>query len=135
MKVKLSVFYESKYWTGLFEETYGNKMRVAKTIFYKEPSLQEILDFIFFRYKYLQWTSSVEADMHKVIVNPKRRQRQISKDSKKLTISTKSQIALQELYLKNKEVCKKNKSDAKKLQQKEVFALKQIKKKQKHKGR
>lgn len=110
-------------------------MRVAKTIFYKEPSLQEILDFIFFRYKYLQWTSSVEADMHKVIVNPKRRQRQISKDSKKLTISTKSQIALQELYLKNKEVCKKNKSDAKKLQQKEVFALKQIKKKQKHKGR
>lgn len=134
MKIRLVVFYDKTYWTGIFEQIDHEQLTVSKIIFHQEPSDQEIYDFILHQYKTLRFSPSVEAKSKQASQNLKRRQREAAKEMNCLK-STKAQAVLKLAYETNKIAKKEKIRHSKKLRQERQFVLKQQKKKQKHRGR
>lgn len=133
---KLSVFFENPFWVGLFENTDDNKLSVCKVTFGSEPRDTEIYSFILKNYYKLKFSPSVENIIFQRKLNPKRMQREIKKQQQNITaVSTKSQIALQLQHAEFKSESKANRRKKKIEEEKRKFALKQNKKKEKHKGR
>lgn len=132
---KLTVFFDNPFWVGVFERIEENKLSVCKVVFGAEPKDYEVYDFVLKNYNNLQFSSSVNVDIKSEHTNPKRLQREARKESQKLGIGTKSQIALsiqrEELKIERK-ILTKEKREAEKQRK---FELKQEKRKQKHRGK
>ena len=135
MKVECQVFYEDNHWLALFQETDDQQMRVSKMIFYKELQDQKLFELITRSYQKLKFTPSVEVINKTKKINPKRMKREIMKQSLQLRTSTKAQAAFQQNYLQQKTLKKKQQKSLKKIQQDNRFALKQLKKKRKKRGK
>src|SRR5699024_11180171 len=111
--MELSIFHDGQFFIGLIEYKYDNKSKFAKHTFGSEPDDEEILIFI---EKYLlilieNTQTSVRTKRRKQRVNPKRQQRQVSKEQKKPKDLTKAQLALKkEQELKKKQSKKRNKA-------------------------
>lgn len=135
MKIECVVFYEGNHWLALFQEIDGHQMRVSKMIFYKEPQDQKLFELITRGYQRLKFTPSVEVINETKKINPKRMKREIMKQSLQLRTSTKAQEAFQQNYLQQKMLKKKQQKNLKELQQNNRFALKQLKKKRKKRGK
>ena len=132
---KLTVFFDNPFWVGVFERIEENKLSVCKVVFGAEPKDYEVYDFVLKNYNNLQFSSSVNVDIKSEHTNSKRLQREARKESQKLGIGTKSQIALsiqrEELKIERK-ILTKEKREAEKQRK---FELKQEKRKQKHRGK
>jgi len=76
---KLKVFFDGPFWTGVFEHTENKKLSVCKITFGDEPKGCEIYDFILQNHYRLKFSPSVEVFVNEVKKNPKRRQKEISK--------------------------------------------------------
>lgn len=133
--VKLTVYFEEPFWVGIFERIDDGKLSVAKVTFGAEPKDYEVQDFVNRQYFHLKFSPSVEVMVKQDVVNPKRRQRQVRKQSQVSGLGTKSQQALQlqreENKLKQKAISRENKE----AENQRRFELKQLKRKEKHKGR
>lgn len=133
--VTLKVFFEEAYWIGVFERYSHYELSVCKIIFQKEPSDQEIYDMILRRYHQLNWSPSVEHVVKMKKRNPKRMQREIHAQVKDLKIGTKSQQAFVKQYEQKKSERMQLKKENKDKKKQYVFALKQQKRKEKHRGK
>jgi len=91
--------------------------------------------FILRHYTELSFSQTVDAGLRKSADNPKRRQRNTRKQLERTGIGTKSQQALQMQLEQNKLERKKKSREQKLAEAKRLFALKQQKKKEKHRGR
>lgn len=133
---KLSVFFENPFWVGIFERYDKGKLYVCKVIFGSEPKDGEILEFILKNYYRLNFSPSVDCVISERKINPKKMQRNIRKEqAKAYYIGTKSQQALK---LQHEQIKTESKALKKKLKlelEEKKFALKQQKKKEKHRGR
>ena len=118
---KLTVFFENPFWVGVLECNEDGKLTVSKITFYKEPKDYEIRNFILKKYNQLNFSPAVENVVIEKQKNYKKRQRDVRKQVQLQGVGTKSQQALQ------------NKKQ-KELDKMRLFALKQQKKKEKHKG-
>ena len=131
---KLTVFFEEPFWVGVFERISGGKLSVCKVTFGAEPKDYEVLDFILKHYWELSFSLAVETEVRQRVDNPKRRQRGVGKELRTLGIGTRSQQALQ----KQREERKTEKKQVGRAQQQaekeRQFALKQQKRKAKHRG-
>ena len=132
---KLTVFFDNPFWVGVWERIEENKLSVGKVVFGAKPKDYEVYDFVLKNYNNLQFSSSVNVDIKSEHTNSKRLQREARKESQKLGIGTKSQIALsiqrEELKIERK-ILTKEKREAEKQRK---FELKQEKRKQKHRGK
>lgn len=141
--MKMTVFFDGGFWFGLVE--YQDKQlgyQAFRYPFGKEPKDSEILDFVYRHLTELMQKQerlglvSDEPDtslVHKSI-NPKRMQREISKQLKQPALSSKAQHAMQashELLKLEKKASKRQKRQEYKERQ---FQLKQEKRRQKKKG-
>lgn len=132
---KLTVIFEEPFWVGVFERTENGKLSVAKIVFGAEPKEYDVLALILKQYDKLQFSPTVNAVTKETRKNPKRKLREAKKQLLDRGIGTKSQQALK---LQQEECKKLRKSRIRKQQEEESehkFALKQQKKKEKHKGR
>lgn len=131
---KLTIFFEEPFWVGVFERISGGKLSVCKVTFGAEPKDYEVLDFILKHYWELSFSPAVETEVRQRADNPKRRQRGAGKELRTLGIGTRSQQALQrqreERKTEKKQVGRKRQQAEKERQ----FALKQQKRKAKHRG-
>lgn len=131
----LTVFFEEPFWVGVFERVSEGRLSVCKVTFGAEPKDYEVCEFILKNYYRLRFSLAVAADVKAVSRNPKRIQRDVHKQVQDRGIGTKSQQALklqqEQMKLERKAVSREQR-EAKKQRQ---FELKQLKKKQKHKGR
>ena len=132
---RLTVYFEEPFWVGVFERVEDGKLSACKVTFGAEPKDAEVYDFVLRHYDGLRFSPAVEAHVKEDKRNPKRLQRDVKKQLQNCAAGTKAQQALKLQHEQNKKE-RKVKSRAEKLaQQERMFALKQQKKKQKHRGR
>ncbi len=132
---KLTVFFEEPFWVGVFERVEKGKLSVCRVVFGAEPKSYDVYDFVLKNYDQLRFSPAVEAAFQKDSINPKRAQRQIHRQVQNQGIGTKSQQALKLQQERMKTERKAESRKRKMVEKKRQFALKQQKKKEKHRGR
>ena len=132
---KLTVFFEEPFWVGIYERECDGKYEVCKITFGAEPKDYEVYAFILKNYGNLRFSPSLDASaIYEKRINPKRMQRKINKQLQNTGIGTKAQQALklqQEQGKFERKVHSREQMDAEKEHQ---FALRQEKRKEKHRG-
>ncbi len=130
----LIVYFEDPFWVGVFERVSKKELSAAKVTFGAEPKDYEILDFINRNYYKLPFSPGIETTVKDTKINPKRAQREAKKQTLEMGIGTKSQQALKLLQEQNKQERKVRSREQKVAEEQRLFELKQMKKKEKHKG-
>lgn len=131
---RLTVFFEDPFWVGIFERIENRKLSVAKVTFGAEPKDYEVLEFINRNYYQLQFSPAVETVIKDTKKNPKRAQRDAKKQTLETGIGTKSQQALKLQQEQNKQERKVRSREQRDAESQRLFELKQMKKREKHKG-
>ena len=135
MESKLTVYFDDPFWVGVFERIEDSKLSVCMVTFGAEPKDYEVWEFVLQHYHELEFSPAVETGIKHTADNPKRRQRSARKQLERTGIGTKSQQALQMQLEQNKQERKLKSRDQKLAEEEWLFALKQQKKKEKHRGR
>lgn len=136
--IKATIFFDKRFWVGTFERTDKEGYAVARHVFGAEPSDPEVYEFVLNHYQELNFGVPKEFTLEIKRMNPKRVQREVRREMEKLketgNPSTFSQDYMRE-ELEKKKLEKEHRSSAEKEARKqEQFALRQEKKKAKHRG-
>ena len=131
---KLTIYFEDPFWVGVFERIENRKLSVAKVTFGVEPKDYDVLEFINRNYYHLQFSPAVETVVKDTRKNPKRAQRDAKKQTLETGIGTKSQQALKLQQEQNKQERKVRSREQRDAESQRLFELKQMKKREKHKG-
>lgn len=135
-KSSLTILFENPFWIGLYERLDGDQYEVCKITFGAEPKEYEVYDFLLKNWHKLKFSPPIKTDGikdHKI--NPKRMQREVSSQLENKGIGTKAQQALKLQHEQNKIERKAKSREQKDAEKKFQFALRQEKKKAKHKGK
>ncbi len=135
VSVSCNVFFENPFWIGVFERYHDGKLSVCKVTFGAEPKDYEVQSFLIENAYRLQFSPAVKAEIKTFLPNPKRMQREVHKQLQNTGMGTKSQQALKLQQEELKLERKSRKRDKKEEEKQRQFDLKQLKKKEKHKGR
>ena len=136
ISVKLTILFNDPFWIGIFEQEEKGIYKVCKVTFGAEPKEGDVLDYILKEFYKLNFSSS-KVENKKIIEkkeNPKKLQREINKELKKKTNGTKAKNAYTKDNQYNKIERKKKSKAYKEMEKERQFAIKQLKKKEKHKG-
>jgi hypothetical protein len=95
MKISLTLFFEDPFWVGVFERVDDGKLSVCKVTFGAEPKDYDVWEFVLRHYDELVFSSAMDMETRKTADNPKRRLRNVRKQTERSGIGTKSQQALQ----------------------------------------
>ena len=133
----LTVYFEDPFWVGVYERVADGHLSVCKITFGAEPKDCEVYQFLLEHWRELRFSPPVKADggPSTMPANPKRMQRAIQKQLRKQGIGTKSQQALKLQHAESKTARKQKRREQRKVEQERQFAIKQRKRKEKHKGR
>ena len=131
----LTVFFQEPFWIGVFERISDGKLSVCKVTFGAEPKDYELGDFILKNYDSLRFSPAVATVVKETKQNPKRMQRKVHKQVEKAGIGTKSQQALKLQQEQMKTERKLISKEQKEAEERRKFELKQLKRKEKHRGR
>jgi hypothetical protein len=135
IKSKLTVLFEEPFWIGMVERECAGKYEVCKITFGPEPKDYQIYEFFQINWKQLKFCQSIEVtEIAEKKISPKRMQRVINRQLKDSGVGTKAQQALklqQEQSKVERKVCSRERKEAEKERQ---FAIKQEKRKEKHRG-
>jgi hypothetical protein len=136
--IKATIFFERRYWVGVFERVDTVGYAVARHIFGEEPSDPQIHEFVLSHYGELKFGPLQEVNIHIHRSNPKRVQKEVRREMQRMKETTKPSTVAQDYMreeIEKQKKAKKSISTAQKQAYKEAqFALKQQKKKEKHKG-
>ena len=135
-KSSLTILFENPFWIGLYERIDGDNYEVCKITFGAEPKDYEVYDFLLKNWHKLKFSPSIKTDRmieHKI--NPKRMQREINNQLEYKGIGTKAQQALKLQHEQSKIERKSKSREQKNIAKEYQFALRQEKKKAKHRGR
>ena len=135
-KSSLTILFANPFWIGLYERMDGDQYEVCKIIFGAEPKDYEVYDFLLKNWHKLKFSPPVKAEGPKEHhINPKRMQREINRQLENKGIGTKAQQALKLQHEQGKIERKAKSREQKEVEKKYQFALRQEKKKAKHRGR
>lgn len=136
MITKLTVYFDGRFWTGVFERDSRDGYSVAKVVFGAEPSDAELILFIRFRMHSLVFSdpSSDESQQEEKKISPKRMQKLIRKELESKGTSTKSQEAMRLQTESRKNERKAEAKVRREERSEQQFRLKQEKRKEKHRG-
>lgn len=132
----LTILFENPFWIGLYERIDGDKYQVCKITFGAEPKDYEIYDFLLKNRHKLKFSPPIKTDEikeHKL--NPKRMQREINHQLENRGIGTKAQQALKIQHEQGKIERKAQNREHKEIEKERQYAIRQQKKKAKHRGR
>lgn len=130
----LTVFFEGPFWVGIFERVEDGMLSASRVVFGAEPKDGEIWEFVLKNHGKLTFSPAVESTLPKETRNPQKARREAGKQLA-AGIGTKSQQALQR-QREERKVERKSRSRAERMAEKErQFAMKQQKRKEKHRGR
>jgi len=133
--ITLSVLFEDPFWVGIFEETEGRKLRAARVVFGAEPTDAAVYEFILTSYQKIRFSDPVHASPTVIhCSNPKRMQREIARTTKKKSVGTKAQQAIKNLQETSKIERKEISKEKTLLEEERCFAIRQEKKKARHRG-
>ena len=132
----LTVYFEDPFWIGVFARVSDGKLTACKITFGAEPKDAEVYRFLLDRWNTLSFSPPVRySDKPAASKNPKRRQREVGKQLQTQGVSTKSQQALKLRHEEGKAARRAKTREQKEAEQERQYALKQQKRKEKHRGR
>ena len=127
MKCSLTILFEDPFWIGLYERFDEDKYEVCKITFGAEPKDYEVYEFLLKNWGKLQFSPPIKTELaEERKINPKRQNR---------GIGTKAQQALKLQHEQNKLARKTKSREQREAEQERQYALRQEKKKAKHRGR
>lgn len=136
LKSSLTILFEAPFWIGLYERIDGDKYEVCKITFGAEPKDYEVYDFLLKNWQTLKFSPPVKTDrIEERKINPKRMQREINSQLQDRGIGTKAQQALKLQHEQNKLERKIQSREQREAEKERQYALRQEKKKAKHRGR
>ena len=136
IKTSLTILFENPFWIGLYERIDNEKYEVCKITFGAEPKDYEVYDFLLYNWNILRFSPPVRTDnVEERRINPKRMQREISGQLQDKGIGTKAQQALKLQHEQGKIERKIQNREQKEAEKERQYALRQEKKKAKHRGR
>ena len=134
MRISLTVFFEDPFWVGVFERIDDGKLSVCKVTFGAEPKDYDVWEFILQNYDRMVFSPAVETETKQTADNPKRRLRNVRKQTERSGIGTKSQRALQMQQEEMKKERRQNSREQRNAEAQRRFDMKQVKKKEKRRG-
>ena len=133
---KLTVFFDDPFWVGVYERFSEGELEVCKITFGAEPKDCEVYEYYLNNFNSLGFSPPLKAEGERECrINPKRMQREASRQLEERGVGTKSQQALK---LQQEQGKSERKQKAKQRREKEAnlkFELRQMKQKEKHRGR
>lgn len=132
---RLTVFFEQPFWVGIYERTDAGRYEACKITFGAEPKDYKVYAFLLKNWGQLRFSPAVEASVSPDrAISPKRMQRIIRRQLSDAGTGTKAQQALtlqqeqgkQQRRLRSRTRCEE--------EQARKFALRQEKRKEKHRG-
>ena len=134
-KASLSVYFEPPFWVGLYQREDEDGCLVCKITFGREPRDQEVLAWLLRNHRRLQFSPPLTtAQKAGPSPNPKRLLREARKAVQPANTGTKAQVALQLQREQNKMQRKADSKERRKVEQERMLALRQEKRRQKHRG-
>jgi hypothetical protein len=134
--VILQVFFEEPFWIGICERVEDNQLSACKIMFGAEPKDYELEEYVLVNWNRLSFSPATEAITKQMDhMNPKRQQREVKKQMTHIGIGTKSQQALQLQHEENKLIRMTRSRQMKEAEEERLYAIKEQKRKEKHKGR
>lgn len=136
MKVNLTLLFEDSFWICLYERFDYDKYWVCKITFGSEPKDYEVYKYLLKNWRKLKFSPPVKialAEERKIKL--KRMKREINEHLKNKGIGTKAQQALKLQQEENKLAQKVRNRERREEEQECQFALRQEKKRAKHKGK
>ena len=132
----LTILFEAPFWIGLYERTNSGKYEVCKITFGSEPKDYEVYEFLLKNWHKLKFSPPIKAEVTiERKINPKRMQREIQSQLQDKGIGTKAQQALKLQHEQCKLERKAKSREQKEAEKDRQFAIRQEKKKAKHRGR
>ena len=127
MKSSLTILFEAPFWIGLYERIDGDRYEVCKITFGAEPKDYEVYDFLLQNWRTLKFSPPLKADRIE--------ERKINNQLQDRGIGTKAQQALKLQHEQNKLERKTKSREQREAEKERQYALRQEKKKAKHKGK
>ena len=136
MKSSLTILFEAPFWIGLYERYDNDKYEACKITFGAQPKDYEVYEFMLRNWNKLKFSSPIKSDMmEERKINPKRMQREINSQLQDRGIGTKAQQALKLQHEQSKLERKSKSRELREAEKERQYALRQEKKKAKHRGR
>lgn len=136
LQSSLTILFEAPFWIGLYEKWDDGKYEISKITFGAEPKDYEVYEFLLKNWHKLKFSPPIQTEA--VIerkINPKRMQREIHSRLQDKGIGTKAQQALKLQHEQCKLERKTKSREQKEAEKDRQFAIRQEKKKAKHRGR
>lgn len=131
----LTVYFDDPFWVGVLERRQGNALTAARVVFGAEPRDCEVYAMILQRYYALPFSPAVQNSAAPNLPgNPKQRQRMAMKAVESTGTGTKAQQALAAMREAGKAAGRARRKEAREARDALVFALRQEKRRQKHRG-
>ena len=133
---RLTVYFEDPFWVGLYEREDGGRYEVSRIVFGAEPKDYEVYAFLLAQWSRLRFSPALETEQtQERRVNPKRMQRRIQRELERTApTGTKAQQALK-LQQEEGKLARRTRSRRQREEEKErQFALREEKRREKHKG-
>lgn len=132
---KLTVFFEDPFWVGLYEREHEGRYEVCRLVFGAEPQDAEIYALVLRHWPHLRFSPAVPAQQRPALrANPKRMQRAVTRQLQAPAVGTKAQQALAAQREQTKRARTERTHRQREEEQERRFALRQQKRREKHKG-
>ncbi|GJN63914.1 YjdF family protein [Faecalibacterium gallinarum] len=133
---RLTILFEAPFWIGLYERIEHGRYEVCKITFGAEPKDYEVYEFLLRNWHKLKFSPPIQAEaaMERK-TNPKRVQREIQSQLQDKGIGTKARQALKLQHEQSKLERRTRSREQKEAEKDRQFAIRQEKKKAKHRGR
>lgn len=132
---RITVFFEDPFWVGIYERETDTCYEVCKITFGAEPKDYAVYDFLLCNWHRLRFGLSMEAKRSETVHrNPKRLQREVKKQLAQTGTGTKAQQALQLQREQNRTAWQERSRAQRDAESQRQFALRQHKRKEKHRG-
>ena len=136
LQSSLTILFEAPFWIGLYERTDSGRYEVCKITFGAEPKEYEVCAFLRKNWHKLKFSPPIQAEAAiERKISPKRVQREIYSQLQEKGIGTKAQQALKLQHEQCKLERKTRIREQKEAEKDRQFAIRQEKKKAKHRGR
>ena len=132
----LTILFEDPFWVGIYQRTGGGTCQVCRIVFGGEPKDYEVYEFLLKNWQKLQFSPPVPAENGtERRINPKRMQREINDRLRDRGVGTRAQQALQLQREQAGLARKERRREKREAERERQYALRQEKKKQKHRGK
>lgn len=132
---EVTVFFEEPFWVCVYQRTTAGRLEVCKITFGGQPRDGEVYEFLLKNWAKLQFSPPVAAGKAgPQAVNPKRMQKQIRRSLENTGVGTKAQQALGLLREQSKREKQQTSREWRQAALERRFALRQQKRREKHRG-